>query len=68
MPTLGEFPSHSAQYLEITYNGKESEKEYVCITESLCHTLETNTAFNFKNAKKGAPVMAQQVKNPTQCP
>ena len=47
------------QYLVITYNAKESEKEYiythththththtymyVCITESLCCTLETNT-------------------------
>ena len=37
------------QYLVITYNGKESEKEYtyiytyICITESLCCTLEINT-------------------------
>ena len=41
------------QYFVITYEGKESEKEYththtyiytyVCITESLCCTLETNT-------------------------
>jgi len=34
------------QHLVITYNGKETEKEYmyvcVCITESLCWTLETN--------------------------
>ena len=30
-----------SQYLLITYNGKESEKEYVCITESLCWTPET---------------------------
>ena len=29
------------QYLVITYNGKESEKEY--ITESLCCTEEINT-------------------------
>ena len=29
------------QYLVITYNGKESEKEY--ITESLCCIHETNT-------------------------
>ena len=29
--------------LEITYNEKESEKIYACITESLCCTLETNT-------------------------
>ena len=40
---------HSAgnyiQYLVITYNGKENEKEYTCacITESLCCTPETNT-------------------------
>ena len=33
------------QYSVITYMGKESEKEwiYVCITESLCCTPETNT-------------------------
>ena len=31
------------QYLIINYNGKESEKEYICITESLCYTPETNT-------------------------
>ena len=34
--------------LLITYSGKESEKEFMyrcmCITESLCHTNETNTA------------------------
>ena len=32
------------QYSVITYMGKESEKEwiYVCITESLCFTPETN--------------------------
>jgi len=30
------------QYLLITYNGEESKKECVCISESLCHTLETN--------------------------
>ena len=35
------------QYLIITYNGKESEKEYiyVYITESLCCALETNTTW-----------------------
>ena len=39
---------HSTQNLVITYNGKESEKEhiyvymYICITDSLCCTLETN--------------------------
>ena len=35
------------QNLVITYNGKESEKDYIyiyaCITESLCCTPETNT-------------------------
>ena len=36
------------QYLVITHNGKESEKEmcvciHVCVTEPLCCTLETNT-------------------------
>ena len=35
-----------SQYLVITYKGKESEKEYtyIRITESLCSTLEINTA------------------------
>ena len=47
------------QYLIITYNGKEYEKEYVhmqthtCITESLCWTpeiLQTNyTSIKIKN-------------------
>ena len=31
------------QSLIITYNGIESKKEYICITESLCCILETNT-------------------------
>ena len=31
------------QYLVITHNGKEFEKEYTHITESLCCTPETNT-------------------------
>ena len=31
------------QYLIVIYNGKESEKEYIYITESLCCTPETNT-------------------------
>ena len=36
------------QYLIVTYNGKESEKEYVggvcvCVTELPGYTLETNT-------------------------
>ena len=37
------------QYLVITYNGKESEKEYIymyiCITESLSYTPETITTW-----------------------
>ena len=34
----------STQYFVITYKGKESEKNmYICITESLCCTPETNT-------------------------
>ena len=33
------------QYFVISYKGKESEKIdiYVCITETLCYTPETNT-------------------------
>ena len=31
------------QYLTINYNEKESEKKYICITESLCCIPETNT-------------------------
>ena len=31
------------QYLVINHNGKESEKECICTTESLCCTAETNT-------------------------
>ena len=31
------------QYYLITYNGKESGKGYICISESLCCTPETNT-------------------------
>ena len=36
------------QYSVITYKGKKSEKKdtYVCITESLCCSLETNTTFH----------------------
>ena len=30
-----------SQYLLMTYNGKESEKDYVCITKSLCCSPET---------------------------
>ena len=32
-----------SQYPVINHNGKENEKEYMCITESLCHTAEINT-------------------------
>ena len=31
------------QYPVINHNGKEYEKEYICIIESLCCTAETNT-------------------------
>ena len=31
------------QYPEINHNGKEYEKEYICITEPLCCTAEINT-------------------------
>ena len=34
---------NSTQHFVITYKGKEPEKEYICITESLCYTPETNT-------------------------
>ena len=39
-------PGNYIQYLAITYNGRDAEKiyTYACITESLCCTLETNTA------------------------
>ena len=30
-------------YLVTNYNGKDYEKEYICITESLCLIQETNT-------------------------
>ena len=30
------------QYPLMNYNGKEYEKEYICITESLCYTAEIN--------------------------
>ena len=36
---------NSIQYLVITYNGKESEKEYIHRTESFCCTPETNTTW-----------------------
>ena len=31
------------QYPLINHNGKEYEKEYICITESLCCIAEINT-------------------------
>ena len=39
-------PENYIQYLAITYNGRDAEKvyTYTYITESLCCTLETNTA------------------------
>ena len=33
------------QYLVVTYNGKEYEKEYIYKTESLCCVPETNTTY-----------------------
>ena len=50
MDSIGNY----SEYLIITYNGKESEKEYryICITESFCYIPETNTVnllyFNLK--------------------
>ena len=34
------------EYLIITCNGKESEKEYICVTKSICCTPETNTTMS----------------------
>ena len=34
---------HYIQYPMINHNGKEYEKEYICITEPLCCTAEINT-------------------------
>ena len=31
------------QYLVVAYNQKESKKGYICATEPLCCTVETNT-------------------------
>ena len=31
------------QYLIITYNGKESEKQYIDLSKSLCCTSESST-------------------------
>ena len=39
-------PKFNTQYLIITYNGKESEKIYICITESLGCTAYANKVFN----------------------
>ena len=41
-PTIKHRELYSIQYLVITYNGKEFEKN-ICITESLCSIPETNT-------------------------
>ena len=38
-------PGNDTQYFVITYKGKESEKDYICIPGSLCYTLETNTTW-----------------------
>ena len=41
------------QYTVITYNGEESEKEYIGLTESLCCIPETNTVSQiYFNCKK----------------
>ena len=49
-----------AQYLVMTYNGKESKKEYIyiiyvyiyiCITDSLCCTIETYTTLYISQNK-----------------
>ena len=44
------------QYLVISYNGKESEKEYtyICLTESHCCTSETSRTLqiNYTSKKK----------------
>ena len=34
---------NSIQYPEIYHNGKECEKTYICITESLCCPTAVNT-------------------------
>jgi len=33
----------SVQYSIVTYMGKESKRVGICITDSLCYTIETNT-------------------------
>ena len=44
------------QYPLINHNGKEHEKDYICITQSLCHTAEIKHSIvnqlYFKNLKK----------------
>ena len=49
-PTVQHRKLQYIQYLVITYNGKDLKKNiymciciYICITESLCYTSETNT-------------------------
>ena len=34
---------NSIQYLVRNHNGKACEKEFMCITKSLCYTAEMNT-------------------------
>ena len=36
---------NSTQNPVINHSGKESDKEYTCITELLCHTPEINRTF-----------------------
>ena len=44
------------QYPLINHNGKEHEKDYICITQSLCRTAEFNHSIvnklYFNNLKK----------------
>ena len=44
------------QYPLINHNGKEHEKDYICITQSLCHTAEIKHSIvnqlYFNNLKK----------------
>ena len=40
-PTLG--TENYTRYPVINHNGKENEKESICLTESLCWTAEINT-------------------------
>ena len=60
---------NSTQYFVSTYKGKKSEKKkrdiYVCITESLCYTSETNTILqiSYTSIKK----IARAMLNCSQC-